>query len=146
MIELATGRFPFCEDLSDGEDNLSDLDEEYAQAIAEANKTPTHRDSFALTAKKKDKRQSRRKSKGGLDQYMTKTQQAGTGADQLGSMSIIELMHQIVREPAPRLVGDFEEEAQEFVDACLAKNPDDRHSPKTLLVNICASKSFSFSY
>jgi len=48
-------------------------------------------------------------------------------------MSIIELMHQIVREPAPRLDPQFAEEAQEFVDACLAKDPDERHGPKTLL-------------
>jgi mitogen-activated protein kinase kinase len=62
-------------------------------------------------------------------------------ADSLGSMSIIELMHQIVREPAPRLGPEFEEEAQEFVDACLAKDPDERHGPKILLVCIPLSSS-----
>lgn len=56
-------------------------------------------------------------------------------ADGMSSMSIIELMHQIVREPAPRLGSSFDEEAEEFVDACLVKDPDERHSPKTLLVS-----------
>jgi len=128
LVELATGRFPFCDDLSDDEDNRSDLEEEYASALSELNKTPTHRDSF-LFNKKKERRKSRRKSKGGLEMYMNQ-------ADSLGSMSIIELMHQIVREPAPRLGPEFEEEAQEFVDACLAKDPDERHGPKILLVCI----------
>lgn len=54
--------------------------------------------------------------------------------DNLSSMSIIELMHQIVGDPSPRLGDQFEEEAEEFVDACLMKDPDERHSPKTLLV------------
>ncbi len=126
LVELATGRFPFCDDLSDEDDNRSDLEEEYASALSELNRTPTHRDSF-LFNKKKERRKSRRKSKGGLEMYMNQ-------ADSLGSMSIIELMHQIVREPAPRLGPEFEEEAQEFVDACLAKDPDERHGPKILLV------------
>jgi serine/threonine protein kinase len=115
------GRFPFCDDLSD--DDLSDLDDAYHTTMGDLTRTPTHRDSFAVNKK----RQSRRKSKGGLDAYVNQ-------ADSLGSMSIIELMHQIVREPAPRLDPHFAEEAHEFVDACLAKDPDERHGPKTLLV------------
>ncbi|CAA7263982.1 unnamed protein product [Cyclocybe aegerita] len=112
LVELATGSFPFC-DVEDDDDNLSDLDDQYGT-------TPTHRDSFAFN-KKKEKRLSKRRSE---------------GADLQGemSLSIIELMHQIVREPAPRIGPQFCEEAQEFVDACLAKDPDERHSPKTLLV------------
>ena len=51
-------------------------------------------------------------------------------------MSIIELMHQIVSEPPPRLGSIFDEEAREFVDGCLAKDPIDRQTPKTLLVCI----------
>ncbi|KAF8147833.1 kinase-like domain-containing protein [Crassisporium funariophilum] len=120
LIELALGRFPFSNDLSD-DDNLSDLDEDYGTTFAGKNKTPTHRDSFAFNKKDK-KRMSKRKSKG--------VDLQGDGM----SMSIIELMHQIVREPAPRLGSQFDEEAQEFVDACLAKDPDERHTPKTLLV------------
>jgi len=124
LVELATGRFPFCETLSDDDDdNLSDLDEDYASALAEHNKTPTHRDSFAFN-KKRDRRLSKRKSKG------IELQSDGG----LSQMSIVELMHHIVREPAPRIGSHFSEEAQEFVDACLEKDPDERHSPKTLLV------------
>ena len=61
----------------------------------------------------------------------------GAGNQGEGSaLSIIELMHQIVREPSPRLGSQFDEEAQEFVDACLAKDPNERHTPRTLLVCI----------
>lgn len=122
LVELSTGRFPFCDDLSD--DDQSDLDGPFHTTMGGDSRTPTHRDSFALNKK----RQSRRRSKGGLDAYINQ-------ADSVGSMSIIELMHQIVREPAPRLDPHFAEEAQEFVDACLAKDPDERHGPKTLLVS-----------
>jgi mitogen-activated protein kinase kinase len=55
------------------------------------------------------------------------------------SMSIIELMHEIVKEPAPRLCdvgpkGRFSAEAEEFVDACLLKDPETRKTPGVLLV------------
>jgi mitogen-activated protein kinase kinase len=58
------------------------------------------------------------------------------GGEGAASLSIIELMHQIVREPSPRLGSQYDEEAQEFVDACLAKDPDERHTFRTLLVCI----------
>lgn len=124
LIELATGQFPFC-DVED-DDDLSDLEEEKNSDSDNddsdlKNKTPTHRDStFAFNKKNKNKRLSKR----GME----------FGADGMSSMSIIELMHQIVREPAPRLGPQFSEEEEEFVDACLMKDPDERHSPKTLLV------------
>lgn len=58
-------------------------------------------------------------------------------------MSIIELMHQIVREPAPRLldVGPdgtrrFPIEAGVFVDACLEKNVEARGMPRSLSVSL----------
>jgi len=127
LIELATGQFPFC-DVED-DDSLSDLDEEKNTdsdddaASDLKNKTPTHRDSiFKFRKQNKNKRLSRRASKG-----------MEFGADGMSSMSIIELMHQIVSEPAPRLGPQFSEEEVEFVDACLMKDPDERHSPKTLL-------------
>lgn len=52
-----------------------------------------------------------------------------------GTMSIIEVMHQIVREPAPRLTQEagFPKEAEDFVDACLLKDPKMRRTPKILL-------------
>lgn len=58
------------------------------------------------------------------------------------TMSIIELMHHIVREPAPRLPeGRFEKEAEEFVDACLEKEIEMRKTPGVLLVSF-----FSLSF
>lgn len=53
------------------------------------------------------------------------------------TMSIIELMHHIVREPAPRLPeGRFETAAEEFVDACLEKEVETRGTPGVLLVSL----------
>jgi mitogen-activated protein kinase kinase len=52
-------------------------------------------------------------------------------------MSILDLLQHIVNEPAPRLVGrkkNFPEEAQEFVEGCLDKDPMKRKSPQELLV------------
>ncbi len=58
------------------------------------------------------------------------------------TMSIIELMHQIVKEPAPRLMDvtpdgtrRFPAEAAEFVDSCLDKNAELRGMPRTLSVS-----------
>ena len=42
------------------------------------------------------------------------------------TMSILELMHLIVREPAPKLPPEYQEEAKVFVDACLEKDIDTR--------------------
>ena len=52
------------------------------------------------------------------------------------TMSILELLQHIVNEPAPRLVpeGRFPKEAETFVDNCLLKDPDERQTPKDLLV------------
>lgn len=54
------------------------------------------------------------------------------------TMSIIELMHQIVREPAPRLgpEGRFEKGAEDFVDGCLMKEIDERMTPGDLIVSL----------
>ncbi|KAL0058864.1 MAP kinase kinase (MEK) [Marasmius tenuissimus] len=51
------------------------------------------------------------------------------------TMSILELMHLIVREPAPRLKedGGFPEESCGFVDACLDKDYEKRKTPRDLL-------------
>ena len=105
----------------DDDDDLSDLDED--REYNNSNKTPTHRDSMFGFNKKANRRLSKR-----VDSTIQHE-------EAVNSMSIIELMHQIVREPAPRLGEQFGEEAEEFVDACLAKDPDERHSPKTLLVS-----------
>jgi len=100
---------------------MSDLEIEYGGTLENQNRTPTHRDSFAF--RKKEKRRMSGQKNNSVDLE-------GEG------MSIIELMQQIVREPPPRLGSEFDEEAQEFVDACLEKDPDERHTPRTLLVCI----------
>ncbi|KAJ7605977.1 Pkinase-domain-containing protein [Mycena polygramma] len=49
------------------------------------------------------------------------------------TLSIIELMHQIVNEPSPRLPrGRFGADAEAFVDGCLEKELDRRKTPKEL--------------
>lgn len=55
-------------------------------------------------------------------------------------MSILELLQHIVNEPAPRLTpeGRFPREAEVFVDRCLLKDPDERGTPKDLLVSFLA--------
>ncbi|RXW22122.1 hypothetical protein EST38_g3742 [Candolleomyces aberdarensis] len=119
LIELALGAFPFTDPPDD--DDLSDL-EEYA---GNQQKTPTHRDSFVVSHKTA-KRASKRRSK-------LEFQPDGG----LTTMSIIELMHQIVQEPSPRLPeGKFPKEAEELVDACLLKRPEDREAPKSLLYDL----------
>lgn len=106
---------------------MSDLDEDYA-TFDNGDGTPTYH-SFA--SKKKEKRRLSRQKTKGVD---------NNRGDSMGSLSIIELMHQIVSEPSPRLGSHYDEDAQEFVDACLAKDPDERQTFRTLLV------SFSLSF
>ncbi|KAF5378461.1 hypothetical protein D9615_007069 [Tricholomella constricta] len=122
LIELALGRFPFSDASSDDEDNDSDL-----EGTEDLKKTATNRNSLAVKmGEKTARRHSRRKSKG--------VSLHGGGM----TMSIIELMHQIVKEPAPRLgpEGKFAKEAEEFVDACLLKDPEERKTPRELLAYV----------
>jgi mitogen-activated protein kinase kinase len=114
LIELALGRFPFADSDPDDSD-LSDF---------EGTLSPG---SIGLPPKKeKDKtsKKDKRKSKGVSLQ--------GGGM----MMSILELLQHIVNEPAPRLTpeGRFPQEAEDFVDSCLLKDPDARNTPKDLLV------------
>jgi len=63
------------------------------------------------------------------------------------TMSIIELMHHIVREPAPRLPeGRFTKQAEQFVDACLEKEVDMRGTLGVLLVSFSSSCAFITSF
>ena len=103
---------------------MSDLEEDYANSHdSSGDGTPTY-NSFSSSKKKEKRRLSRQKTKGVDNQ------------GEVASLSIIELMHQIVSEPSPRLGSQYDEEAQEFVDACLVKDPDERHTFRTLLVCI----------
>lgn len=52
-------------------------------------------------------------------------------------MSILELLHHIVNEPAPRLVSrkwEFPASAVKFIEGCLDKEPTTRSSAQDLLV------------
>lgn len=113
LIELALGRFPFSDASSDDSD-LSDL-----EGTLSPHRPAPRSDHFAGANSKKEKRKSRGVSLqgGGM------------------TMSILELLQHIVNEPAPRLTpeGRYPREAEEFVDSCLVKDPDQRPAPKDLL-------------
>ena len=117
LIELALGRFPFSESSDNSESEFSDLD---------GTLSPSHPAGLNLEAKtkKKTSKKDKRKSKGVSLQ--------GGGM----MMSILELLQHIVNEPAPKLTpeGRFPPEAESFVNGCLSKNPDQRRTPKDLLV------------
>ncbi|KAG2155808.1 kinase-like domain-containing protein [Suillus bovinus] len=113
LIELALGRFPFADSDPDDSD-LSDFEGTLSPGC------------IGLPPKKeKDKtsKKDKRKSKGVSLQ--------GGGM----MMSILELLQHIVNEPAPRLTpeGRFPQEAEDFIDSCLLKDPDARNTPKDLL-------------
>ncbi|KAJ4482423.1 Pkinase-domain-containing protein [Lentinula aciculospora] len=124
LIELALGRFPFAESESDDSD-LSDLEGTLSPArpgsmgsIAALSLVPRQKPPKGATARK-----DKRKSKGVSLQ--------GGGM----TMSILELLQHIVNEPAPKLTpeGRFPDEAENFVNSCLLKDPDSRKTPKELL-------------
>ncbi|KAG9019277.1 MAP kinase kinase (MEK) [Tulasnella sp. 427] len=122
LIELALGRFPFAED--DGGDSDFDDFADLQDTLSPSNTReglppPRSRTKKDAAASKKDKR----KSKGVSLQ--------GGGM----TMSILELLQHIVNEPAPRLTpaGAYPKEADDFIDACLLKDPERRPTPKELL-------------
>ncbi|KAF8625918.1 hypothetical protein AX17_006644 [Amanita inopinata Kibby_2008] len=122
LIELALGRFPFSES-SDSESDFSEL--EATLSPSRPGELNLGRDSSSKrksTTSKKDKR----KSKGVSLQ--------GGGM----MMSILELLQHIVNEPAPKLTpeGRFPRDAENFVNACLLKDPEQRKTPKDLLKHI----------
>lgn len=115
LIELAVGRFPFS-DSSDSDDD-SDLE----GFVPPQN----NRDSLQVPMSATSRRRSRRRSKG--------VSLHGGGM----TMSIVELMHQIIKEPSPRLPpGRFGQDADDFVDGCLEKDPEARRTPAALFVSL----------
>jgi mitogen-activated protein kinase kinase len=118
LIELALGRLPFSSDEDDRGDD-SDLRE-----MDMTHRGPGNGDGEERTAQ--------RESEG------RKTQGVSLGGGGM-TMSIFDLLHHIVNEPAPRLVDSvggrrFPIEAQAFVERCLQKDPELRANPKELLV------------
>ncbi|KAF7332645.1 STE/STE7/MEK1 protein kinase [Mycena kentingensis (nom. inval.)] len=105
LIELIVGQFPFSGSFDS--DNDSDL---------ECQRTPkSNRDSLQVPMSPTSKRRSKRRSKGVSLHGGAMT------------LSIIELMHQIVHEPAPQLPpGKYGADVEEFVEGCLQKDGERR--------------------
>lgn len=118
MIELALGRFPFSEDQASDDSDLEDL---------QGTLSPGKPLFGGATGQKKSKEDKERKRKS-----IGVSLQGGSR-----TMSILELLQHIVNEPAPRLTpeGRFPKAAEDFVDACLLKDPEVRKTPKELLVS-----------
>ena len=125
LIELALGRFPFSESASDDDSDLSDFEGTLSPG------RPVQLEKKKIDKSKENKR-NRRKSKGVSLQ--------GGGM----TMSILELLQHIVNEPAPKLTSDgrFPKMAEDFVNSCLLKDPDQRRTPKDLLVR-CVKKNLN---
>ncbi|KAF8987770.1 kinase-like domain-containing protein [Cyathus striatus] len=121
LIELAAGRFPFSDWTDD--DDRSDLED---NSLPDSGEQPFS--GIAMEAK--IKRESKRES--GMSMSKRKSKGVSLHGGSM-TMSIIELMHQIVREPAPRLPDGFGVPAEEFVDRCLMKDPEVRGTPGVLL-------------
>ncbi|KAJ7069396.1 kinase-like domain-containing protein [Mycena amicta] len=103
LIELILGQFP-----SFDSDNNSDSERE-----AERTSAADHRASLAIpTSTSPEAKQRLRRHSEGVSST---------------TISIIQLMHQIVNEPAPRLPsGQFGSDAEDFVDMCLEKDVERR--------------------
>lgn len=112
LIELALGRFPFS-DPPDTSDDEEEVDPDPTLPIS------SQRPNIERGTKKKNGDQGVSLGGGGH------------------TMSILELLHHIVNEPAPQLVSrkrEFPASAVQFVEGCLDKEPTTRKSPQELLV------------
>ncbi|KAJ6505183.1 Pkinase-domain-containing protein [Mycena sanguinolenta] len=107
LIELIVGQFPSF----DSDNNNSD-----SECEGERTTPADHRASLPIPTAPGAKRRLRRRSEG-----------ASLPENGSTTISIIQLMHQIVNAPAPRLPsGKFESDAEEFVDVCLEKDGERR--------------------
>ncbi|KIK68150.1 hypothetical protein GYMLUDRAFT_36989 [Collybiopsis luxurians FD-317 M1] len=132
LIELAHGAFPF-----------ADSEVEFEPEV----ETPV--DSASLSAipsaiPSAQQRLAKRKSRG--------VSLHGGVQGGIATLSILELMHHIVREPPPTLINlnvevskDFAPEASEFVSKCLTKDPAERMNPRDLLGMEWMSDNFANS-
>ncbi|EIW72783.1 hypothetical protein TREMEDRAFT_26879 [Tremella mesenterica DSM 1558] len=130
LIELALGRFPFAEPPDSSSE--ADASDSEAQATFDANATlplAAQRAALDLGGNSNGNGNNsppheRRRSRG--------VSLAGGGS----TMSILDLLQHIVNEPAPKLYSprkDFPQEAVDFVEDCLSKDPATRKSPQELL-------------
>lgn len=135
LIEVALGRFPFAESNNSDDSDFDDLEatlspQDSSESTVHFGRPlslqplPPPRPRREKKEKKETSKKDKRKSKGVSLQ--------GGGM----TMSILELLQHIVNEPAPRLTpeGKFPAESEDFVDLCLKKDPDERPTPKELLV------------
>lgn len=133
LIEIALGRFPFA-DSDDGDDRDQyeyDLD---GTLSPHRDSDPTVHPGRPLSMQPLS--QSRRRS----EMMDPKARRNSRGVSLEGGammMSILELLQHIVNEPAPRLVPEnkFPKESHDFIDICLRKEPDQRPTPKELMVS-----------
>lgn len=129
LIELALGRFPFSDSVSDDDSDLSDFEGTLSPSRPIPLGLPPPKSKASKKDKEKEAKKNKRKSKGVSLQGGAMT------------MSILELLQHIVNEPAPRLTpeGRFPKMAENFVDGCLLKDPELRQTPKDLLVRFSTS-------
>lgn len=129
LIELALGRFPFSDSVSDDDSDLSDFEGTLSPSRPHPLGLPPPKSKASKKDKEKEAKKNKRKSKGVSLQGGAMT------------MSILELLQHIVNEPAPRLTpeGRFPKMAEHFVDGCLLKDPELRQTPKDLLVRLFTS-------
>ncbi|KAJ7222175.1 Pkinase-domain-containing protein [Mycena pura] len=115
LVELSVGQFPFSGSFSDTDDD----DDSDLERTPPADARPG---SLRVPRSPASARRSRRRRSKGVSLH---------GGEM--TLSIIELMHQIVNEPAPRLpAGKFGADVEEFVGACLEKDPARRSTPAQL--------------
>ncbi|PFH45828.1 hypothetical protein AMATHDRAFT_71049 [Amanita thiersii Skay4041] len=139
LIELANGRFPFSGSPDDDDDEDDDDDMPLDQRKPIDSRTTSHRGTYETTFTPTHDL-TEFQEPGGAKTVVRqrrshrKTKSVGVSLHGEGmTMSILELMHQVVNEPAPRLGSQFSKSAVEFVNACLIKNLEERKTPKALL-------------
>lgn len=150
LIEVALGRFPFSDSNDDDDEDQFDFD-------INATLSPPSNSRHSLLAvssrgggddetvhpgrpasmqpmPRPPQRTAEQKAKEKADRRNSRGVSLEGGAMM---MSILELLQHIVNEPAPRLVPEdkFPKDSQDFIDLCLRKEPDQRPTPKELLVS-----------
>jgi len=145
LIELAFGHFPFADSDSDSdESDLSDLEGTLSPGqpnpYTSIPNPSSNGTADTTTANGTSSLESQRKERKERKEKKDKRKSKGVSLQGGGmTMSILELLQHIVNEPAPRLnngpggEGKFPRMADQFIEWCLLKDPDQRWTPKDLL-------------
>ncbi|RXW24076.1 hypothetical protein EST38_g1770 [Candolleomyces aberdarensis] len=135
LIELALGRFPFSKSDSDDES-----DSDFEGTLSPSTMGSLSLNDLHVVSEEGDEQRPlpppRRRPKKSETTKKDKRRSKGVSLEGGGmTMSILELLQHIVNEPAPRLTpeGRYPKEAEQFTDACLMKDVDQRMTPKDLL-------------